>query len=84
MRASRGGMDLDAGFRYNDSWWWARESVTRARGVSKNSWMWMGEYGENPFTRDGAAHLALRYGSQCLDQLKPPFDAVSLFNLVQP
>jgi len=31
-----------------------------------------------------AAHLALRHGTESLDQLEPPFDPVSLFNLVQP
>jgi hypothetical protein len=37
MRESRGGGVFCSGSWYNASWWWARESVTRARGVSKKS-----------------------------------------------
>lgn len=85
MRESRGGSDFGVGFRYSASWWWARESVTRARGVSKKSCTGsMYKLGKVDTASEGTTYLAFRHGPQSFDQFKPLFGPVSLLNVVQP
>lgn len=88
MRESRGGSVFGFGVRYKDSWWCARESVTRARGVSKKSWMVECMYElrcmKKRRRRARATYLALRHSPQSLDQFKPLFGSVSLLDLIQP